>query len=65
METKSNRDWMRKVQDRCELKCGLIVPSNGKSGGLAMLWKEGIKVEVQTFSQTHINALVDSGAKVG
>ena len=30
-----------------------------------MLWKEGIKVEVQTFSQTHINALGDSGAKVG
>lgn len=29
------------------------------------MWKEGIKVEVQTFSQTHIDAIVDNGADVG
>lgn len=46
METKSNRDWMEKVKEKCNLKHGLIVPSNGNSGGLAMMWKKGVKLEV-------------------
>ena len=46
MKTKSNRDWMNKVKDKFNMKQGLIVPSEGKSSGLALLWKEGIKVEV-------------------
>ena len=65
METKSNIDWMKNVQERCKLKHGFIVTSNGKSGGLALLWKEGIIVDVQTFSQTHIDAVVDGGVGVG
>ena len=32
----------------------------GRSGGLALLWKEGITVEVQTFSQSHIDAFIDN-----
>ncbi|KAK9998737.1 hypothetical protein SO802_018340 [Lithocarpus litseifolius] len=43
METKSNRKWMEKVKERCKLKLGLIVPSDGSKGGPAMLWKEGPK----------------------
>lgn len=39
--------------------------SKGKSGGLALLLKEGFKVEVQTFSQSHVDAIVDSGGDVG
>lgn len=65
METKLKRDWLRKVQDRCKLKYGLIVPSDGKKGGLAMLWEEGITVDLRTYSQTHIDALVDGGKGVG
>ena len=42
METKSNKEWMEKVKERCKLKHGLIVPSDGSKGGLAMLWKEDI-----------------------
>ena len=65
METKSNKEWMCMVKDKCNMKHGLIIPSEGKNGDLAMLWKEGITVEVQTYSQTHINALVDGGESVG
>nr|XP_023927289.1 uncharacterized protein LOC112038687 [Quercus suber] len=65
METKSNREWMKMVKEKCNMKHGLIVPREGKSGGLALLWKEGTKVEVQTYSQTHIDALVDGGIGVG
>lgn len=65
METKSNTDWMKNVQERCKLKHGFIVPSNGKSGRLALLWKEDTIVDVQTFSQTHIDAVVDRGIGIG
>ena len=65
METKSNKEWMGMVKDKCNMKHGLIIPSEGKNGDLAMLWKEGITVEVQTYSQTHINDLVDGGESVG
>ena len=46
METKSNKEWMGMVKDKCNMKHGLIIPSEGKNGDLAMLWKEGITVEV-------------------
>ena len=51
---------MEMVKDRCKMKNGLIVPSNGKSGGLVMLWKEGVTMEIQTYSPSHIDALVDA-----
>lgn len=65
METKSNTEGMKLVKEKCNMKHGLIVPSEGKSGGLALLWKEGITVEVQTYSQSHIDAFIDGGADIG
>ena len=65
METKSNKDWMIMVCDKCEFKHGVFVDSNGMSGGLVLMWKEDIKVEIQTFSPSHIDALVDGGTEYG
>ena len=59
MDTKSNRDWMVIVKDKCNFKNGLYVDSIGSKGGLAMLWKEEVKLDIQTFSQSHIDCLVD------
>ena len=50
METKSDREWIVKVRDKCNFKNGLMVPSRGNSGGLAMYYKEDIKLDIQTFS---------------
>ena len=61
METKLKREWLEKVKERCKMKHGLIVPSDGSKGGLAMLWKEGITMEIKTYSQDHIDAWVESG----
>lgn len=61
METKLNREWIEKMKDWCKMKHGLIVPSDGSKGGLAMLWKEGITVEVKTYSQDHIYAWIEGG----
>ena len=36
METKSKREWLEKVKDRCKMKHGLIVSSDGSKGGLAL-----------------------------
>ena len=65
METKSNRDWMVMVKDKCNFKHGLYVDNIGSKGGLAMLWGEEVKLDIQTFSQSHIDCLVDSGAEYG
>lgn len=65
METKSDLDWMVKVRDRCKFQHGLMIPSRGKSDDLAFYWKEGVKLDVQSYSPTHIDALVDGGIDVG
>lgn len=65
METKSKRDWMEKVKEKCNMKHGLIIPSNGNNGGLAMIWKEEVKVDVKMYSHDHIDAWVDGGLDVG
>ena len=61
VETKLNRDWMDMVKDKCNFKNGLYVDNIGSKGGLAMLWKEEVKLDIQTFSQSHIDCLVDGG----
>ena len=66
METKSDKkNWMDMVNDKCNMKDGFFVLSIGKSGGLALFWNERVIVVVQTYSQTHIDALVDGGVDVG
>ena len=55
---------MDMVNDKCNMKDGFFVFSIGKSGGLALFWNEGVIVVVQTYSQTHIDALVDGGVDV-
>ena len=63
MERKSDKkNWMDMVKDKCNMKDGLFILSIRKSKGLVLFWKEGVTVMVQTYSQTHINALVDGGA---
>ena len=65
LETKSNDEWMVMVRDKCGFKHGLFVSSNGSSGGLAILWKENVKLDIQTFSMSHIDTGVDGGFGVG
>lgn len=50
METKSDLEWMIMVRDRFKFKDGLIVPSKGKSGGLALFWKEEVQLDIQMYS---------------
>ncbi|PPR88161.1 hypothetical protein GOBAR_AA32532 [Gossypium barbadense] len=36
----------------------LAMDSDGKSGGLALLWRDGINVSIQNYSKFHIDSLV-------
>ena len=48
METKvDKKEWIDKVKERCNLKHGVFVSSNGNSGGLALFWKDGVTIDVQ------------------
>ena len=49
---------MEREKFKIGLLNGLIVPSVGRSGGFAMLWSRDIKVEIQSYSRNHIDAVV-------
>lgn len=46
------------VQDRIQFDGCFIVPTNGRGGGLALLWKRGIDVWVDSFSGYHIDSII-------
>ncbi|PPS07755.1 hypothetical protein GOBAR_AA12887 [Gossypium barbadense] len=54
-----NGNDFRRVQNKCRLQNGLTVNSEGRSGGLALMWKEGTKVSIQSFSKHHIDSIVN------
>ena len=66
METKvDKKEWIDKVKERCKLKHGVFVSSNGNSGGLALFWKDGVTLDVQSYAYDHIDAWIDGGSGIG
>ena len=49
---------MEREKFKIGLLNGLIIPSVGRSGGLAMLRSRDIKVEIQGYSRNHIDTVV-------
>ncbi|KAK8328443.1 hypothetical protein V6Z12_A11G252200 [Gossypium hirsutum] len=47
-----------RVRDQCRLDGCLAVNFARKSRGLAMLWKEGTKVDIQNYSKYHIDSVI-------
>ena len=58
VETKSSLSRMKGFQLKLELTQGIVVPSDGKSGGLAMIWKEGLDIRFKSCSNSHIDVVV-------
>lgn len=58
IETKLFVTEMDGVKESLKRAQGLVVPSAGWSGGLALLWKSSLTVDVQSFSDSHIDAIV-------
>ncbi|KAB2032283.1 hypothetical protein ES319_D05G362800v1 [Gossypium barbadense] len=57
-ETKMAANEFRRVQNNCRLQNALAVNSEGRSGGLAMMWKDGMNVAIQNYSKHHIDSLI-------
>ena len=57
-ETKLKKKAMENEKDKADFANGLIVPSLGWNGGIALLWKRDISVEVQGYLDNYIDAIV-------
>ena len=57
------RKHMEKFKRELEFDGLFIVPSDGRGGGLALLWKLEMAVWVDSFSKFHIDAMVNSGSE--
>jgi hypothetical protein len=58
METKSNSRRMEFLRVKLGFEGLFVVDFVGKSGGLALFWKEQNEVEVQNYTRRHINVVV-------
>jgi len=58
-ETKAKQNRMKGLQRKLNLTQGITMPSNGQSGGLAMLWKEGAEVCFKSYSNSHIDMVCE------
>ncbi|KAL1185195.1 hypothetical protein V6Z11_A01G098700 [Gossypium hirsutum] len=57
-ETKIHSNSFSRIRSICRMEGCMAINSEGKSGGIALMWKEGVKVDVQNFSNHHIDFLV-------
>ena len=62
LETKASQNRIKGLQRKLNLTQGITVPSDGRSGGLAMLWKEGADVRFKSYLNGHIDVVVSEGA---
>ncbi|KAK8328760.1 hypothetical protein V6Z11_A11G272000 [Gossypium hirsutum] len=57
-ETKIHSNGFQRIRSLCRMEGCLAVDSEGKSGGLALLWRDGINVSIQNYSKFHIDSLL-------
>ncbi|PPD76926.1 hypothetical protein GOBAR_DD26155 [Gossypium barbadense] len=53
-----NANDFHNVQNKCRMQNGLFVSSEGRSGGLALMWRDGVDVAIQNYYKYHIDSLV-------
>ena len=61
MKTKLLVSKMVGIKEGLNRTQGMVVPSKGRSEGLALLWKKELKVDVQSYSDSHIDAIIGQG----
>ena len=58
METKLRADKMLKIKHKLGFVNGVAVDCVGRSGGLALLWTEGVNISLRSFSAGHIDMVI-------
>jgi hypothetical protein len=64
METKLSSKKMEIIRVKVGFDYAFTVPSVGRSGGLALLWKQEVDVSIRNFSQHHIDAHMESNQRL-
>jgi hypothetical protein len=62
METKLPSHRMEAIKFKIGYASNFVVDNVGRSGGLALIWSEEVRVDIQNFSQRHISAKVQMEA---
>ncbi|KAK4572345.1 hypothetical protein RGQ29_030685 [Quercus rubra] len=62
-EKLSDKEHMKWVRDRIYYDGCFMVPNDGRGRGLALPWKAGVNVWVDSFSKYHIDSIVHGGSK--
>ncbi|TYJ17202.1 hypothetical protein E1A91_A09G035900v1 [Gossypium mustelinum] len=57
-ETKIKSNGFQRICNLCRMEGYLAVDSEGKSRGLALMWRAGVNVSIQNYSKFHIDSLV-------
>ena len=60
-ETKAKQSRTKGLQRKLNLTQGITVPSDGRSGGLVMMWKKGAEVCFKSCSNSHVDVVVSEG----
>ncbi|XP_042972796.1 uncharacterized protein LOC122304603 [Carya illinoinensis] len=58
METKLTSRQMERIRVRVGFECCFVVNSDGRKGGVALLWRNEIKLSIKSFSLFHIDAKI-------
>ena len=61
-ETKTGESKMKGIRNKVKYTQGITVPSDGRSGGLAMMWKEWSDIRLRSCSNSHIDVEIHEGS---
>ena len=61
METKANKPILERVGRRIHFTNLFFIPHVNLGGGLALYWKSDFDMDVQPFSNRHIDAFINHG----
>ena len=61
METWSNEDYLEVLRCNLQVSNKLVVQNNKKGGGLALLWNDDLDVSIKSYSNNHIDAVINEG----
>ena len=59
-ETKLKSGQVKKVCNQLAIENVFVVDSEGKSGGLAIMWNTDMAVQIKSYSRHHINFQVQN-----
>ena len=59
IESKAKTRRMERIKYRLGFANGLIVPCVGRKGGLALFWAREVDLEIKSYSQNHVGAVIN------